>query len=342
MSATSEANSLESWFALGKQSSKGTAATTLYKALATVSALGATYDEREAPLEHPAAATRATAKKTTMKRPSYMSNAKATFLLRPKFIVPALLAAGFQVTTTNNTTHYTHVCTLGSSSAHKWMTSAWNVEESDAAFISRGVDMRATSLNLAISPEQIEASMELRGLTLQPMSGSPTYVSEQTDEIVPWMLTRTTLTLNSYTISERIRSMEFAVANTMREDDRAIGETVRTNLGQQSIDITMAFGEINISDDIYEAFHFGATGGSTVSLSAVTGAIDLKFTSEDNISGAAVPYSIQIAIPSVSWAMDSEPEASGDELITAGVTASMIDDSATPITVTVVNNIASY
>lgn len=342
MSATSEANSLESWFGLGKQSVKGTAATTYYKTLATVSSIGATYDEREAPLEHPAASTRATARKTATKRPSYMSNAKATFLLRPKFIVPALLAAGFQVSTTNNSTYYTHVCTLGAASAHKWMTAAWSVEESDAAFINRGVDMRATSLNLAVTPEQIEASIELRGLTLNPMSGSPTYVTEQADEIVPWMLTRTTLTMNSYTISERIRSMEFAVANTLREDDRAVGETVRTNLAQQSIDISMAFGEVNISDDIYEAFHFGASGGSTVDLDAVTGAIDLKFTSVDNISGAAVPYSIQIAIPSVSWTMDTEGEANGDGLITTGLTAYMIDDSSTPITITVNNNVTSY
>jgi len=342
MSATSEANSLESWFALGKQAAKGTASTTLYKTLATVSSIGATYDEREPPLEHPAAATRATARKSAIKRPSYMSNAKATFILRPKFIVPALLAAGFQVSTTNNTTHYTHVCTLGSSAAHKWMTAAWSVEESDGAFTPRGVDMRATSLNLAVSPDQIEGSIELRGLTLNPMSGSPTYVTEQADEIAPWNMTRTTLSMNSYAVVERIRSMEFAVANTMREDDRAIGETARTALAQQSIDISLAIGEVNISDDIYEAFHYGASAGSTVDLDAVTGAIDILFESDDNISGASVPYSLQLAIPSVSYTMDTEPEASGDELITVGLTAYMIDDSSTPITITVVNNVASY
>jgi hypothetical protein len=342
MSATSEANSLESWFALGKQAAKGTAGTTLYKTLATVSSIGATYDEREPPLEHPAVSTRATARKSAIKRPSYMSNAKATFILRPKFIVPALLAAGFQVTTTNNTTHYTHVCTLGSSAAHKWMTSAWSVEESDGAFILRGVDMRATSLNLAISPDQIEGSIELRGLTLDPMSGSPTYVTEQADEIAPWNMTRTTLSMNSYDVVERIRSMEFAVTNTMREDDRAVGETARTTMAQQSIDISLAIGEVNVSDDIVEAFHYGATGGSTVDLDAVTGAIDILFESDDNISGASVPYSLQIAIPSVSYTMDTEPEANGDGLITAGLTAYMIDDSSTPITVTVVNNVSSY
>jgi hypothetical protein len=342
MSATSEANSLESWFALNKQGSKGTAATTLYKTLATVSSIGATYDEREPPLEHPAVSARATARKSAIKRPSYMSNAKATFILRPKFIVPALLASGFQVTTTNNSTHYTHVCTLGSSAAHKWVTAAWSVEESDGAFVARGVDMRATSLNLAISPDQIEGSIELRGLTLNPMSGSPTYVTEQIDEIAPWNMTRTTLSLNGYDVVERIRSMEFAIANTMREDDRAVGETARTSLAQQSIDISLAIGEVNISDDIYEAFHYGATGGSTVDLDAVTGAIDILFESDNNISGASVPYSLQIEIPSVSYTMDTEPEANGDGLVTLGLTAYMVDDSSTPITITVVNNVSSY
>jgi hypothetical protein len=342
MAASSEANSLESWFALGKQSAKGTPATALFKALATVSALGATYDEREAPLEHPAVASRATARKVNTKRTSYMSNAKVTGILHPKFIVPLFLAAGFQAVTTNNTTHYTHVLTLGSSLLHKWMTAAWNVESTDGAFVNRGSDMRATSLNLAIDPEQIEYSAELRGLVLAAMSGSPTYTGENPAEIVPWLMTRTTMTMNATSISERIRSMEFAVENTLREDDRAVGEAVRVNLAQQNIDISMALGEINISAALYNTFHFGSAAGTSVVLAGVSGALDIKFAAESNIAGAPVPESLQIAIPSLGYTMDGEPEASGDDLITLDLTAYMIDDSATPITVTVVNNVASY
>lgn len=342
MAATSEANSLESWFALAKQANKGTAATAFFKALATVSRLGATYDEREAPLEHPAVTTRATARKSNVKRTSYLAGAAVTGILHPKFVVPLLLANGFQVVTTDDTTHYTHVCTLGSATNHKWMTAAWNVEANDGAFVNRGKDMRGTSLNFSVSPDQIEYSGEFRGLTLEPMSGSPTYTSEASAEIVPWLMTRTTMTMNATDITERIRSMELAITNTLREDDRAIGESERTALPQQNIDISIALGEINISAALFNTFHYGASNGTSVVLNGVSGALDIKFASENNISGAAVPYSMQIAIPSLGYTMDGEPEASGDDLITLGLTAYMIDDVATPITITVINDVSAY
>lgn len=345
MSATSEANSLGSFFALGVQAAKGTAATTLYKALATVSGLAPIFSDREAPLEHPApSGSRNTRRKTATKHPNYLAGAKATFLLRPKFIVPALQAAGFVVNTTNNTTHYTHVCTLATGATHKWMTAAWNVDETDGAFVTRGVDLRATALNLAVSPEQIEANLTLRGLTIEPMSGSPTYVSEASDEIVPWLGARTTLSVNGYSIVERVRNIEFGIENTLREDDTALWEPAITNLPQQSIDVSLGLTNVNISDDIAEALWYGAANGSTVSTAAATGAISVKWESEADISGAAVPYSVQIALPSVEWIADPESfEANGDNFIAPSLTAYMLDDQGgEPITITVINDVASY
>jgi len=53
MSATSEANSLGSFFAVGIQGAKGTAATTLYKLIATDSSLAPEFEYRDTRLEHP-------------------------------------------------------------------------------------------------------------------------------------------------------------------------------------------------------------------------------------------------------------------------------------------------
>lgn len=260
-----------------------------------------------------------------------------------KFIVPALMAAGFTVTTSGSGP-YTHVCVLATGAAHKWMTAAWSVDETDGAFVTRGVDMRATSLNMAISPEQIECNMTLRGLTVQPMSGSPTYTTEAADEIVPWLGTRTTLSINGYDIVERVRNVEFGIENTMREDDSAIWEAALTGLPQQSIDISLALSNVNISDDIYKALFYGSTSGTEVDTDAAVGAVDVKWTSEANIPSAAVPYSVQIAMPSVEWIADPESfEANGDNFIAPSLTAYMLDDSGSaPITVTVVNGTASY
>lgn len=343
MSANSNAPSLGSFFALGKQGAKGTAATALIKALATVSAMALEFDERDSVFEHPAPSTnRATARKQNVLRTGYLATAEVTTLLHPKFLGMSLLAAGFQVATSGTSPVYTHVFTLGTSAQHRWMTGAWNVDETDGAFVSRMVDGRATALGFNATPDQIEHTLTMRGLTLEPMSGSPTYTNETSEEIVPWLGARTTLTVGGYTISERIRGVNFQVENTLREDDKALWETARTDLPQQSIDISCEFSDVNISDDLYEAMVYGAANGTTVSLAALTGAIDIKWQSAANIPSGASPYSLQIAMPSVSWSFSGAPQASADDLITMGLTAYMIDNVTTPITVTLVNDVASY
>lgn len=345
MSATSEANSLGSFFALGVQSALNTPATTLYKALATVSGMSPSFRDREAPVEHPSPSGSAlnTRRKSSTKHPNYMGGAKATFLLRPKFIVPAFVAAGFNFVSSGSGPSYTHTGTLATGALHKWLTAAWNVDETDGAFVTRLSDARATALGLSVSPEQIQASLTMSGLTLAPMSGSPTYVSEVADEIVPWRGARTTLTINGYSVVERVRGIEFNVDNTLREDDNAIWEPNLVGLGQQSIDISMAFSGVNISDDIAEALWYGASGGTAVDTSPATGAISVRWESEDNIPSETVPYSLSIAIPSVEWMADPDSfEANGDAFIAPSMTAYMLDGGGAPITVTVVNDVASY
>jgi hypothetical protein len=343
MSSTSEANSLGSFIALGTQTSLGTAATTLHKAAATSSGLSARFNTRQPRLEHPSATARATRRKRPTKRVNYLAEVpEIGFALYPKFVVPALLSVGFTVTTTNNPTHYTHVLTLADISAHKWMTAVWSVDESDAAFAQRGVDMRGTSFAMNASPSEILCTLALLGKTLQPMSGSPTYVDEGTEEIVPWNFTRGDITIGETTISEVIRASAFTVDNSLRDDDPRLGSQISGDLGQQEIDIATEFSNINISDELYEELFYGASGGTSVNLDPPGGAIDITFESDNDIAGASVPYSMQIEIPSVEWELTQAPKASGNDMVTLSLKAWMLDDSSTPITVTVVNDVASY
>jgi hypothetical protein len=343
MSATSSAGSLGSFFALGKQAAKGTAATALFKALATTSYLANEFEERDSVFEHPAAvAGRNTAVKSPLLRTGYLVTAEVATMLHPKFIGMSLLASGFAVVTTGTSPDFTHVFTLTTGALHKWMTCAWNVDETDGAFVTRGVDCRATAFGLNATPTEIEHTLTMSGLTLEPMSGSPTYTSEVSDEIVPWLGARTTLTVGGYAVVERVRGVNFQIENSLRSDDPALWEIARVDLPQTSIGATCEISDINISDDIYEALVYGAANASSVSLAAITGAIDIKWTSASNIPTGAVPYSLQIAMPSVSWSMSSAPQASADDMITVGLTATMVDNVATPLTITLVNDVASY
>jgi hypothetical protein len=342
MSATSEANSLGSFFAIGVQSAKGTAATTLYKLIATDSSLSPEFEYRDTRLEHPSTGgTTSWARANVNQVTGYIGRASVTFALRPKGIVPVLQAAGYQVATANNTTHYTQTLTQGTDAAHKWVTCIWKVDDSDGAYYMRGVDGRCTSLTVSVDTEEIMCTAEFGFLTVAPLSGSPTYVAEQADEIVPWIGARA-IVVGGYTVVEVMRAAELTFTNELREDDKALWTPTRVNLQRRSINIEAAFTEINVSDSVYEALYYGADAGTTVSTVPVTGSINVVWRSAANISGAIVPYELNFVAPSVQWEASDAATASGDELITIGATGTVVGDVATPSTIVIVNNVASY
>ena len=344
MSATSEANSLGSFFAIGVQGAKGTAATTLYKLIATESSLAPEFEYRDTRLEHPSTGgTTSWAMANPDQITGYIGRASVTFPLRPKGIVPVLQATGFGISTTNNTSYYTHVLTQGTDAAHKWVTCMWKVDDSDGAYYVRGVDGRCTSLTISVSTEEIMCTAEFGFITVAAFSASqPTYVNEQSDEIVPWVGARTDIDIGGYTVVEVIRAAEITFTNTLRENDKALWSQSRVNMQRQSIGIQASFNEMNVSDSAYEAVYFGADAGTTPASAPVTGAIDVEWRSAANISGAAVPYELQFAAPSVQWKPNGAPTASGDDLITIGVDGMVVGNVATPCTVTVINNVSSY
>ena len=347
MSATSEANSLGSFFAVGVQSAKGTAATTLYKLIATESSLIPEFEYRDTRLEHPSAGgTTSWARANADQITGHIGRATVTFPLRPKGIVPVLQATGYQVATAGSgTLGYTHTLTQGTDTAHKWITAMWKIDDSDGAYYVRGVDGRCTSLSISVNTDEIMATAEFGFLTVAAYSASqPTYVAEQADEIVPWVGARTGIVIGGYTVIEVIRAAEFAFTNALREDDKALWTQSRVNMQRQSIDIQSSFTEINVSDSVYEALYFGADAGTSVATAPVTGSVDVEWRSASNISGTSplIPYEFHFIAPSVQWQPGDAPSASGDELITIGANGYVIGDVATPSTIKVINNVVSY
>jgi hypothetical protein len=266
--------------------------------------------------------------------------------LRPKGIVPVLQATGYQVATAGSATlGYTHTLTQGTDTAHKWVTAMWEVEDSDGAYYVRAVDGRCTSLSISVSTDEIMCTAEFGFLTLAAFSGTqPTYVTEQADEIVPWIGARTDIDIGGYTVIEVIRAAEFTFTNALREDDKALWSQARVNMQRQSIDIQASFSEINASDSIYESLYYGADAGTTVATGPIRGNIDVEWRSADNISGTSplIPFEFQFIAPSVQWQPGDAPSASGDDLITMSADGYVLGDVATPSTIKVINNVATY
>lgn len=331
----------EAFIALAKQSGQNTAATTLFKALATVSRAAPIKDQRQVRVEHPASASRYTRRKSKTQTPSYLGGANASFALYPKFIGAALLACGFQVTTVDNTTYYTHTFTLGSAAAHKWMTAAWYVPTS-TAFTTRLIDARAQSLNVNGTTDEILCDMVMRSLSQGQMSGSPTYTAEESEEILPWLGSRT-LTINGKSITENVQGCNLQITNNLDQNRRSLWTPNRTDLPPTDIDVGVVLTDIDLTKDLYYASFYGATGGSAVDLDPVVGSLEWEWQSANNISGAGVPYRFAVDIPSVEFFPDPDSmPAQNADVMTMNINAFMTDDVTTPISIELDNDVSAY
>lgn len=335
------ASSLASSFSLGVQSAKDTAATTYHTALATVSGADVLFDTQDPPLEHPAPATRSTLRKSAPERTGYLAPVNATFLLHPRFVGRALRAMGFACATTNNTTHYTHVFTIAADASVAWLTAIhkW----SGTTDLERKItNLRGESLAINADLNQIQCVFGGVGLVEGNATGSETKVAEVNTLLKP-NTGSITFEVGGSGITTTYRGNQMTIAQQLDRDERVLHSSGRAGLSRLSIDATGTLQGIDIDLGTYahwKALKRGGAGTSP-SLSSVTGLLTWQFTSADNISGAAVPYSLTTSIAAAAYDMVS-PNANGQDLIRGDITWQMIDSSTPPITITLVNDQASY
>ncbi|MCB0073854.1 MAG: hypothetical protein KDE20_20440, partial [Caldilineaceae bacterium] len=112
--------------------------------------------------------------------------------------------------------------------------------------------------------------------------------------------------------------------------------------------ITGRIGGVDIDWETYDRIVRGAAAGTSPSASQAIAAIDYTYATLANISGAAVPYSVQVEIPYVEIELDPAGfEGAGADLVRWAFTYEMADDKSLldttePITITVVNDVAAY
>ena len=336
------AGSLSSFIGLGRQSAQATAAAKYWKALATVSAMQPVFDVSESRLEHPGGTgSRNTVKKSVSARTGYLMPFKATFIARANFLPIALIGAGFSCSTVNNSGYYTHTLTWAASNAVPWVSAFWYVAASDNAFTVRAVDARVTKLSLNATPTEIQCELEGKGMTGSEATGSETTTSEVAYEILP-TIGSVTVQSGGVAIASSFRSANTEITQELIEDDRTLFQASRADLPQKSIGATITLGGIDISRDFYRKLFNAGTGNTTPSLTPLTGDLSMNFQSAQFITGST-PYSITIAAPSVEFAAtDNNFQAQNDDQIRCELVAQVIDNVATPLTITIVNNVSAY
>lgn len=338
-------SSVTSAFSLGRQSAKGTPATKFFTTLATVSGLNVQFDREDDIIEHPGSSTnaRATTKRSQSELLGYRVPYKATFRLRPRFIGAALLAAGFQVVTTASSPTYEHVFTLADSESFLWYTAMERHGSVATGFERRAVDSRLKTLGINADTKQIECSLTGVGLVEGNAAASGlTRNDEASYKLLP-SIGSVTATVNSTALVSRVRGLTFELTNEFDEEEIALFETARADLPINGAGIQGAIQGIDVDFDTYKKVIRGGTSGTAPSLSALTGSLIYEYKSAVNIGVSTTPYSLKIEMPSVEFRMPDEAiEANGQDQIRFDIEYMMIDNVTTPITITLVNDTASY
>lgn len=340
-------NSLTSAFSLGVQSAKGSAATAYKTALAEESSSSPKFDVREPKFEHPSAVARATKVKIAQQRVGYTVPVAAKFLLRPRFIGTVLRGLGFAVSTAGSSPAYTHTFTLTTSALDAWLTALkLDVDDGGNTLLRKITDTRLNKLTVDVGVDEISCDITGIGLAEGLGSGSETKVAETPVELSP-ASGSATITIAGNTVTSPVRGNQLDIESSLDDTDRVLWSSVRNSLPRSDINVMGTLKGIDFDYNTYEWYYRtmygGASGtGTAPVLTPATGTLTYNYTSLSNIPTGVVPYKFQVTIPSLYWEISGEPKSSGNNLVRIDAKWTMIDDSATPVTIVVVNDQSTY
>ena len=331
---------------VARQSAKGTpAATGFITGLMEQSGFFVNFDEAQKAIEHGAgAADRATARKSAAVRSGYLVRGGFRQNFYPNLLGLWLRGAGFGVSTTG-TTERTHVFTLATRANVPWLTILHAVGGRER----RVADARVSKLTLTAQPDSAKWSGEWRGLTEANAAGTETTAAESTAaEIIP---SQGSLVMNYNpagtpteiinTSTDDLTRFTFDIANSLDEADQALFRFGHADLAQSGMDITGTVEGALIDWAAYDLL-VRASGANPTATPAICD-LDATISSAVDLAGASVPASLQIKIPRIEVFYNEDSfTAEADNLIRWNYSWRMLDNTTTPITLTLINLHTAY
>ena len=211
--------------------------------------------------------------------------------------------------------------------------------------------MRATQLTFNADQNGLTLDATFAGLVLGNAAGTETHTAETSWELLPSAGSisiqldpdGTPVEIANIGTAQLARSLSFTIDNPLDEAQQTLFAFGRADLPPQGLGISGTVGGLDVDWAVYNQIVNGAAAGTAPSANTAIASIDLTFESPENISGAAVPYSMALSIPYIQINLDdSNFQASGDNLISWTFNWEMIDMSTTPATFTIANDHASY
>lgn len=337
-------NSQQSAMSLAVQTDKDTAAQfNFVTGLLTQSQLATpAWDVIEPGEEHPSPLGLATDRNSLDERFGFLTPYSSTGMLYPRFFGMLLRGAGFGVSSTDNTTYYSHDFTLVPSDDVVYLTALWSVGQGTAGeFTRRSAGVRMNSVGLTATPREITVSAAGNGLTDQTAGGSEVLTAEQKTKLLPTLGSVSVDIGGTELTTDVFREASINIEQTLDTEDYALWTQGRVDMPQTLIGINGSFSGVDASFNEYKKLNWGGTSGTEADYNPVTADLDWTWQSVSNISGAAVPYSVRVQMPNCQLMMTGL-EASGSDLVRFGFDYSMVNLAGTPITITIVNDHASY
>lgn len=338
-------------FGFGKQSVQGTVATAFTQGRMMLSSSVPRWTEDQARDEHIGLNERPTAQKSAPERIGYAVPIKANWRLYPYLIGNALLLAGFKVSTAANTPEtgvHTHTFTLADRDELLWGSAYHAVGEGtlgSARYARTIKDVRLSRLAINSSIQNgIAVESEGLGIVDAAASGSETITNEPNAALNP---ATGSLTVTSDDITQATfgtpQVHNLTITNPLSEDEGQLHTHLLQDLplmglgiGGQMQGLPWAIAQWK------ELLYAGGAAPGATTLMLPQAQIAWSYESSADISGKSTPYSLEIDIAVATVRLETF-DIAGQGKVKVSATYEMIDGaSGAPITITLINDNASY
>lgn len=326
---------------VGRQSAVNVAATKFNTALALTGGGLPQFNVRESPVEFPSPVNRSTRKKTPNQNRGYRTPVTGSMLFHPRFLGHLLLGAGFKVTSVASTGYNTHTFVIANRNELIYLSTILDMTSDDNVTFRRIIEnYRLTNLTIDGTPDDLQANWDGFGTEENVfVADAETFAAESNVELSP-QLGSLTLNINGEVTTSLMRGSQFVVDQAISDNERFLW-TATEKSRQVDIGISGSLTDFDMDYDVYRNVFYGAPAGTTVSLIPATGDIAYTHESPTVIGVTAVPYSFGVSIEDVDFMLEVTP-SSGAEFVRCSLNWEMFDASATPITITLVNDILNY
>ena len=335
--------SVNATFKVAKQAAKGTAASTGFiTGLMEQSGMSPRFDQLAQSAEHGIAIARVTDHRSPTQYGSYAVGGPFRMNFYPHLIGRLLQGCGFGVSGAGAGAGAakTHTFTLATRANHHWLTMLSLIGDEE----KRATDCRLTGLQFAASPDELKVSGNYLGLTYDDAAGTETTTAENTTKLVP-SVGSLVLTVNSVdivdTATDTLSRFTMDIANPLDEADRSVFRFKRVDLPQVGLGVTGSIEGIDLDYATYdELIRAGASSGEP-SAQVATGSLIWKVESATDIPTDTVPFSFEVTLASIEVTLD-DFTADGSNMVRWNTRYRMIDNVTTPISIALVNTMATY